>query len=553
MSIKDAGSPEPIMSIPKTAFSVLQDHVTLEIEGIDRMYLNVYVPRLQREIGVAFFFREHRGMKFASSALMDPITKDFIKRIDAFAACNKIPVVTFAKGQRKDDVTQEHLAKFKGAEGVLYIGKAQEKTRVFGTKRKKVPGTDTSFPWIVTTSSMVNHYYIYCVDRDFGPFFIKYCSYFPYNAKMCINGHEYAKKQLELEGIAFEALDNGIASCENPARLQEICDNLSADKIRGLWLKWQAILPQPLTVSDRQAGYDYGLSILQAEFSLTQVLDRPVCGRIFFEDIIRENLAIGRPDHIQLIFNRRVTKRTPGRFRTRVVTEGVIPSLHFDYKDTRIKQYYKEALSRLKALLTALRTETTINNARDFGIGKTLTDTNLGALRQVGFNANRQLLHVEKVSHDPAVSQDVIRSLQKPVTVNGVRASALALADERAQFLLQALVIFRLLPNGFSNKDLREHLAPLTGKTAEQLTQGQMTYHLRRLRLRALIERIPKSHRYRVTDLGLTVALFYTNTYFKFLQPAIAEVFTSDTPMNTAFQTARKAIDRYASHRNMAV
>jgi hypothetical protein len=541
------------MSIPKTAFSVLQDHVTLEVEGIDRMYLNVYVPRLQREIGVVGFFRQHRGMKFASSALMDPITKAFIKRIDTFAGCNKIPVMTFAKGQRKDDVTQEYLTKFKQDEGVLYIGKAQEKTHVFGTKRQKVPGTDTTFPWIITTSSMVNHYYIYCVDRDFGPFFIKYCSYFPYNAKMCINGHEYAKQQLGLEGIAFEALDNGIASCENPARLQEICNHLSADKIRGLWLKWQAILPQPLTDPDRQAGYDYDLSILQAEFSLTQVLDRPVCGRIFFEDIIRENLAIGRPDHVQLIFNRRITKRTPGRFRTRIVTEGVIPSLHFDYKNTRIKQYYKEARSRLKALLTALRTETTINNTRDFGIGKRLTDTNLGALRQVGFNANRQLLHVQKISYDPAVGQDVIRSLQKPVTVNGVRASALALADERAQFLLQALVIFRLLPNGFANKDLREHLAALTGQTTDQLTQGQMTYHLRRLRLRDLIERIPKSHRYRVTDNGLTVALFYTNTYFKFLQPAIAEAFTTDTALYTAFQTARKAIDRYTEQRNMAV
>lgn len=77
---------------------------------------------------------------------------------------------------------------------------------------------------------------------------------------------------------------------------------------------------------------------MQAEFSLTQVLDRPLSGRIFFEEIIRENLDLGRPDQVQLIFGRRVTRQTPGRFRTRVLTEGLTPSLHSDYKRSRSKQ-----------------------------------------------------------------------------------------------------------------------------------------------------------------------------------------------------------------------
>ena len=101
-------------------------------------------------------------------------------------------------------------------------------------------------------------------------------------------------------------------------------------------------LPHPFTAGSPGGGYRYDVSILQAEFSLTQVLDRPLCGRVFFEEVIRENLDIGRPDQVQLIFERRVTKRTPGRFRTRVLTEGVTPSLHIDYKHSRIKQYHKE-------------------------------------------------------------------------------------------------------------------------------------------------------------------------------------------------------------------
>src|SRR5438445_1202661 len=238
---------------------------------------------------------------------------------------------------------------------------------------------------------MFNQFYFYGIDADFGPFFLKFCTYFPYNAKLCINGHEYVKRQLAKEGIAFEPLDNGILSCTNPKRLQQICDSLSATKIDALLRKWLAKLPHPYTAKDRKAGHRYQVSILQAEFSLTQVLDRPQTGRIFFEEVIRENLDLGRPDQVQLIFERRVSKRTPGRFRTRVLTDGVIPSLHVDYKNTKIKQYHKAG--------RALRTETTINDTRDFRLSKRLT--NLPALRQIGFSANRRLLGVQRLSHDP--------------------------------------------------------------------------------------------------------------------------------------------------------
>ena len=173
------------------------------------------------------------------------------------------------------------------------MGKAQEKTPVFRTEKRRNPDTGQTYPWIVRTTAMVNHFYFYGTDDDFGPFFIKFCTYFPYNAKLCINGHEYVKRQLAKEGIAFEALDNGILTCADPGRLQQLCDDLSDPKIDALLRKWLKRLPHPFTVADRLAGYRYDVSILQAEFSLTQVLDRPLSGRVFFEEVIRENLDLG--------------------------------------------------------------------------------------------------------------------------------------------------------------------------------------------------------------------------------------------------------------------
>src|SRR5271166_4718931 len=297
--------------------------------------------------------------------------------------------------------------------------------------------------------------------------FPSFCNaqYFPYNAKLCINGHEYVKRRLAKEGIPFEALDNGVLSCANPTRLQQLCDGLSAHKINALLRKWLARIPHPFTLQDRAAGYRYDISILQAEFSLTQVLDRPHTGRVFFEEVIRENLDIGRPDHVQLIFERRITKQTPGRFRTRVITEGVTPSLHIDYKRSRIKQYHKEG--------RALRTETTINDPHDFGIGKRLS--NLPALRRIGFQANRRLLDVQRISQDCALGEDAFHGVNDPIEVDGQRASGLRFADVAVQALLSALLVFRLLPRGFSNRDLRDHWAALLGKAPDDMTPGQMT------------------------------------------------------------------------------
>lgn len=521
------------MSLPLSVSEILKDHVTLEVEAIDRMYLNVYVPRLQREIGVVSFFRYHRGHTFASSALMEPISKSFIARVEKFVKDNRLPLITFQKGERKDDIARDHLQRSGKTEGVLFVGKAQEKTPVFRTERRRNLDTGQSYAWIVRSTAMVNHFYFYCVDQNFGPFFLKFCTYFPYNAKLCLNGHEYLKRQLDKRRIVYEPLDNGILSCEEPKRVQALCDGLSAEKIDGLLRKWLRFLPHPFAAKDRKAGYRYDISILQAEFSLTQVLDRPLTGRIFFEEVIRENLDIGRPDQVQLVFDRRVIRTTPGRFRTRVLTNGVSPSLYVDYKRSRIKQYHKEG--------RALRTETTINDTRDFGIGRRLH--NLPALRQIGFQANRRLLDVQRLSHDCAIGETAFARLERPLEVRGQRVAAMRFADPRIQAVLSTLVLFRLLPGGFSNRNLREHLAPLLGLRPGIMTPGRITYDLRRLRLHGLIERIPRTHRYRVTDFGLRTALFYTRACARILRPGLSAVVPGAPPGNSRLQAAFNGIE----------
>jgi hypothetical protein len=532
--------------IAQSVAEIVSRHVKLTVEGIDRMYLNVFVPGLQYEPGIVRFFREHRGQPLPSAALMSPMTRTFVAKLEDFVARHGIALVQFCPGQRKDAVMAEHLRQFGRDEGIVFVGKAQEKTPVFRTERRRSPTTGRPYPWIVRRSAMVNNYYIYAVDRDFGPFFLKFCSYFPFNAKLCLNGHEYAKRQLAQQGIAFEALDNGILKCADPKRLQKICDGLSAAKIDALLRKWLRLLPHPFTGADRKAGYRYDISILQAEFSTTQVLDRPVHGRLFFEQVIRENLDLGRPEEIQLIFNRRIPRTTRARFRTRVVTQDVTPSLNVYYKNTRTKQYHKEN--------RALRTETTINNTYDFAVGKRLS--NLPKLREIGFAANQRLLKVERLSHDCILSEDIFQAVNRPVTAGCQRASGLRFAEPRVHALLQALILFRQLAQGFRAADLRQHLASLSGCNPAAISQGMITYQLRRLRLHSLIERLPGSFRYRVTDFGFRVALFFTRIYNRLLRPGLAAALPAlraiTTPLKRAFDTLSAQVDAMINHAQLA-
>jgi hypothetical protein len=538
------------MNISKSVAQLQGKHVVMELESIDRMYLNVYQPKLTSEAGVAGFFRGFMGQRFASTKDAAGLTRRFVDSIINFIRDNKIELVRFQKGQRKDDVMQERLRRFKKQhkEGVVFVGVAQEKARVPRTIRKRV-GESGTIPWIDYSSANVNFYYFYCLDKDFGPFFIKFCSYFPYTAKFCINGHEYLKCQLDQRGIAYEDLDNGLAWCEDLSAAQRISDCLSAQKIDALLRKWLRRLPHPFSPKARQAGYRYDLSILQAEFSLTQIWDRPTHGRCFFEEVIRENIDLGRPEQVQLIFGRKLKKSTveAGRCRTRIITEGVNPSLHVYYKNTHIKQYHKAVRTH-----AGLRTELTVNNTYDFGIGRRLH--NLAALRPIGFQATRRMLEVEKLSHDCQIGAQVFEQLQKPVKVDDQHGSALRFGDSRVQALFAVLMHFIFLYRGFRNKELRPLLAQAIGLEPQDITQGKMSYDLRRLRLHGLIERIAGTQRYQLTELGLRTALFYTRANNHIIRPALSQIHHPSPPddspgLHRAFRNLEAELDIYFSQK----
>src|SRR6266851_912963 len=339
--------------------TLLRDHVTLQYRSIDRIFLQAYVPKLQSVGQVCTFLRWQRKFKIPSSAAFGKIGEAYVQAVYRFAESQKIPVVHFKKGEDKEKVARPYFeaAAREGHDRVVLIGIAQEKASAWrswpGKGQAKKPHPHMEWG---RQMAFVNHFYFYLWDAEWGGAFWKTNAYAPFPIWIWLNGHEWAKRQLAKARAGFTALDNGFASCQDPALLQRVCDRLGPAAVTAFFWRWQARLPSPFTRQDTRAGYVYELAFRQFEVSETRVFDRPAAGRAFFEGLIRDHLDLGRPDQVSLTFARPVRlagpRPTPGTFRTQVITRGVDPQVTCYYKSSRLKQYFKQH--------RALRTELVI-------------------------------------------------------------------------------------------------------------------------------------------------------------------------------------------------
>jgi hypothetical protein len=351
-----------------------------------------------------------------------------------------------------------------------------------------------------------------------------------------LNGHEWAKCQATRAGIDFAELANGFASCTDPAGLQAICDRLGTADIEAFFARWMAVIPTPLSREDRAAGYWWELSMRQVEVSRTIVFDAPRRGRAFFDTIITDNLGIGRPSEVRLIFDRKIYKNTKGTFRTRVVTRGTDVTVDVNYRDSRIKEYLKEG--------RALRIETVVNSPDDLGCQRRLH--NLAELQTKARAANRRLLELQRVGQDCAISTALFERIAQPSIEEGQRTPALRFGDPRVMALAGALCALVHAVVGFTNRSLCARVSPPLGGL---YTSAQMTYDLRRLRLKGLIRRIEHTNRYVPTTDGLRWAIFYTKLYDRLLAPLLA----ADPPpasleLRRALTVIDHTVDAYIAH-----
>jgi len=490
-----------------TVNDLLDGHVGLDLRCLDRIYLNGYLPTVQVG-GQVVALLKHRGYPIPSPAPVTRMGEAFRDAVGRFTRVNAVPVVRFAKGDRKLDVMRPYVARqaATGRSGVAAVGVAQEFQRVLSASTRDAAGGGAPhFSW-AKADRRVTCPYFYLWDEDFGPAFIKVCVYFPYPVKIWLNGHEWAKRQATRAGIGFTELSNGFASTDDPAGLQDICDSLGPGAIRVFAERWWARLPLPLGPADRAKGYWWDLSMRQVEVSRTIVFHAPRHGRAFFDALVADNLDIGRPDHLGLIFGRGIRSTTAGVFATQVVTRGVDVTVNAYYKHSRIKQYRKDG--------RALRIDTVIDNPTDVGCLRRIE--HLDELTAKGRDINDRLLDSARVGQGRVLASPAFERVAQPSLVDGRRAPALRFGDPRVMALTGALAVTTNMVTGFTNRSLRTQVAALLGAP---YSQAQASYDLRRLRLKGLVRRLEHSNTYVLTGDGQRVAIFYTKLHQRLLRP----------------------------------
>ena len=519
-----------------TVNELLDGQVALDIECLDRVYLNAYVPTLQCSGQVVTFLTQHLGCPIPSPALFEKIGQRFRAAVRAFAQDLHLELVAFERDDRKLERMTPYLEKqaASGRSGVAAIGVAQEYQRVWTASTHKSTTGSVQFKF-AKTQRRVTCYYFYLWDTQFGPAFIKVCAYFPYPAKIWINGHEWAKRQAAQAGLDVRALSNGFATCDTPHHLQAICDQLDSARIQAFAERWLQYLPMPLGPKDRAAGYWWELSMRQVEVSRTIVFKAPRHARSFFEALIADNLDIGRPEQVEIIFGRRIRRDTAGSFRTSIKRSAIDPNnagvvLNCFYKHSRIKQYLKDG--------RALRIEAVINCPGDLGCLARLP--HLEELQHKARACNRRILDAERVGQGCVLASPAFERIARPgVDPQGRRTPALRFGDPRVMALAGALCATSLAVGGFTHQSLRASIRSLLQCP---YNSGQMTYDLRRLRLTGLIRRLPHTNRYVLTDEGLRAAIFYTKLDNRLLRPLLA---TDQSQAPAELRAALHQIDRY--------
>jgi len=261
---------------PVTVNAMLDGHVKLDIECLDRIYLHGYINNLQVSGQVVTFMRQ-RGFPLPSPAVMQQIGEAFRRRVESYVLANDKPVIKLKSADRNIDLIRPYLeqAARTGHLQVAAIGVAQEFQRVFTARQRHTdPGKCPQFAFD-KADRRVTVYYFYLWDADFGPAFIKICAYFPYPIKVWVNGHEWAKRQCRRARLGFSELSNGFATCDDPQALQQVCDRLGPGAIEVFFARGLARLPLPLTLADRDAGYWWELSMAQIEVSRTLCFTQP--------------------------------------------------------------------------------------------------------------------------------------------------------------------------------------------------------------------------------------------------------------------------------------
>jgi hypothetical protein len=486
-------------------------NISLHYRCFDRILLSATIQTFQQPERIVSFFSRFRQTYPVSRNLLRDIASQQQNWVTNRSKTWNVPILDDPQGRRDDFM--EPFFRRALPEQVVAIIKAREPARILISIGKK----ETNRYHLEFKQRWVNQFNFYINDSRFGPLFVRICPYFPFPARICLNQHHWLANHMREEGIRFRQCANAFLSCSNPKRLQQLADSLLPYDMIACGQKWLARLIHFFTDQERYlASCQHRLFFSQVEYADNLVFRRRAALDALAERLLDANRTIGKPDKLSVIFGRKISKIHAGKLKT------TIHDLHFGnpvirshYKNGAVKQYVRD--HRL------LRTETTTNNVRDYGIGKSVE--NAASLRKTMRTITDNYLDVQQDILETFVDRGQLHRLAQPtVTSNGKRIPGLKLDHPRQLALMQALVRFCHLASGgtFTTQQLHPNAADALSRSTTDYTLASLRYDLSKLRAKGLIEKIPHSRRYRLLPHGYCLCVLYLKLFQKIYAPLTA-------------------------------
>ena len=471
----------------------------------DRIVLNAVIQPLQRPASIVWFFKERQGVRgHLDKKFFRTLSGDYHDWVRQWAQQQNVEIVTPPKVRRENWV-QPYYQQLAQDEGVAVILKTLERANI------AVSQATSGEPHIELKPRHVWQYYFYVRDSSLGPLWLRVCPYFPFNARICLNGHNWSAQRMRNAGIQFRQEDNAFLTCSDPSALQEYSDAFGPDILRfrlaDIWLRDLV----PYFTEQQRLTYFHDLFMSQVEYCTNVIFHRRVSLSRLHDRLLDLNRTLGRPDKMSVIYGRRISGETARSCRSRIAQYEEMPVLRCFYKNCSLKQYVRNGLD--------LRVEGTMNNTWDLRLPKALD--NLPALREIMKPINERYLDVQQDVLETYLDGGQLAQLRMPTQLGSRRVPGLKLDDARLLAVMEALVQFApLAVDGvFRSKDLHARVARALGKTTETYKSSQLRYDLSKLRVKGLVQKVEGTQGYRLTDEGYRVCLFFLKVHQRLLAP----------------------------------
>src|ERR1700720_3955615 len=466
-----------------------KDSIRFHYRCFDRILLNGLIQPFQQPERVVGFFDTYRQLYPVSRDTLRGIADRFQQWLGSWVQRRDIPVLDAPKG-RRDEFVEPYFKDAKPDE-VVAVLKAREPARIMIAIGDRVANR-----WhLQFAERWVFQYNFYINDAQWGRIFVRMCPYLPFSARVCLNQHHWLANRMREEGVDFKQCSNAFRNCAGPKRLQELADSLTAEDLLSCGQKWLARFTPFFTERERkQAGCQHRLFFSQIEFCDNLIFHRRTALDKLGERVLDANRTLGPPTKPTVTFGRKVTKQYRGKLQTEIEDMNLPnPVIRSHYRNGFIKQYVRDHV--------ILRTEPASNNVTDYGVNKAIE--HLPALRDKMAAVIDNYLDVQQDILETFVDCGQLRKLTKPtLTPTGKRVPGLKLDNPRQLALMHALVRFAQIPAArtFSTAEIYPHAVAALGSTTEQYSLASLRYDLSKLRVKGLVEKLPRSRRYHLRE-----------------------------------------------------